>query len=305
MLKFSLKDRYGVLLLAAAALAVLPVYWHPTLWIKAPTYAYLFVLDVTQSMNVRDIEDDKRSRLSAAKDAVAAALRQLPCGSRAAVALFADNETVVLFEPLEVCAHYAAMEKVVEGVNWRYAWSGNSHIDMGLASAMKEAKERGLKVVFVSDGHQTPPQDGFRLTAIHARRGVSGIIVGIGGDQPRPVPRLDENDAVVGYWTPEEALRQGFNPNLLAATHGLERLSLLGSDAEAVREHLSAHDADALRQLAEAARMTYLRFASAGAFARVVDAPALADFNDAPRDLRAVFGMIALALFLAGWLKRE
>ena len=64
--------RPGLLLLLLAMLALLPVYAAPTRLAPGLSYSYLFVLDVTQSMNVRDQGRDAapQSRLDAAKQAL-------------------------------------------------------------------------------------------------------------------------------------------------------------------------------------------------------------------------------------------
>lgn len=298
------------MLLILAILAVLPVYSTPTTMAPGLSYAYLFVIDVTQSMNVRDQDSDAglASRLDAAKGAVAAGLRQLPCGSRASLGLFAGNEVLVLFEPLEICAHYPAMEKVVAGIDWRMAWTGNSQVDAGIVSAMAEAAKRGLNLVFVSDGDQAPQRDELRLHNLQARRGsAKGLIVGVGGEQPRPVPKLDASNQIVGYWEPEDAIRHGFNPNLAVVLDGLEpqEHSLLGAITQAPQEHLSALRSAHLEQLARAAGLDYLRLDDRRGFARALDRPALANMSRAQRDLRIVFGLLAAGLLLAAWLLPE
>lgn len=303
----ALPRRPGLMGLVLAALLVLPIYAAPTLWLPGPTYRYLFVLDVTQSMNVRDVDDGgpARSRLDAAREALIGALRALPCGSHASVALFADSETLPLFEPLEVCAHFPAMEQIVAGLDWRMAWSGNSQIDVGFASALAEAALREMDLVFVTDGDQKPERRAVRLTALHALRGKArGWLVGIGGDQARPVPRLDAHNRIAGYWEPGEARRQGFNPNAVAQSDGLSAGYDSAPDS-LPDEHLSALHEPELEDLARAAGLGYLRLTGTNSLLRAVNDPGLARMSDAPRDLRAVFGLFAGVLLLVGWMWRE
>lgn len=293
------------MLLVLAALLVVPIYAAPQLWLPGPTYRYLFVLDITQSMNVRDVENGKASRLEAAREALIASLRQLPCGSFASVALFADSETLPLFEPLEVCAHFPAMERIVSGLEWRMAWSGNSQIDAGFASALEEAAKRKLDLVFITDGDQKPMRRAVRLSRLHSLRGSAhGWIVGIGGDQPRPVPKLDANNRVVGYWEPPEAHRQGFNPNLVAQPAGIS-ISFGDESSPPAEEHLSGLHEPELIDLARAAGLDYLRFSGILSLIRAVSQPSLARMDRAPRDLRFIFGLAATLLLLAGWAWRE
>lgn len=308
-LRFLPRPRRSLLLLALAMLAVLPVYGAPTLIASGLSYAYLFVIDVSQSMNVADQGGAARprARLLAAKQALSAGLRQLPCGSRAALGLFADDETLVLFEPLEVCAHYAAMENVVAGISWRAAWGGNSQIDAGLLSAIREAARRKLNLVFFSDGDQAPRREALRLDALRARRGaVKGLVVGVGGEQERPVPKLDAQDRIVGYWQAQDAVRNGFNPNLAGMLENLRPDDPLpAAIAEGAPEHRSALRSEALQQQARAAGLDYLRLRDSSGLARALQRPTLADVRPAPRDLRPLFGLAAALLLLAAWLLPE
>ena len=177
--------RRGPLLLLLAVICLLPVFAKPRWWTPGPTFRYLLVLDVSQSMNVRDADrlDPERSRLQLGRQALLEVLEALPCGSQVSVALFAEGQTLPLFDPLEVCDHYPAMERVLSGVHWRMAWAGNSQIDMGLSSALQEAQRHQLDLIFVTDGDQTPHRRAQRLGTLQGQRGQArGWVVGVGGD---------------------------------------------------------------------------------------------------------------------------
>lgn len=307
------RPRRSLLLLITAALVLLPVYATPTMLTPGPSYAYLFVVDVSHSMNVRDPDgnDPSVSRLDVAKRAMIDGLRQLPCGSSAAVGLFADIETLVLFEPLEVCAHFPAMENIVSRIDVRMAWAGNSSVDAGLASAMNEAAHRKLNLVFFTDGDQAPYREDIRRHKLQTLRGsLGGLLVGVGGEQPRPVPKLNANNEIVGYWQTEDAVRNGFNPNLAPVIEGLEPLESRAQDVAAQifdehQEHLSALRTDRLEEMANASGLSYLHLTDLASFVRAVDNPVLANLDQAQRDLRLVFGLLAALFLLAAWLPAE
>lgn len=288
---------YAARWLLAAICCVLPAFLSPVLSLPGPAHAWLYVIDVSESMNVADVEYGARpqSRLAAARRAVDASLRALPCGSRAALALFAGSEVTMLFEPLEVCAHYPAMEQVVARVSWRAAWIGDSRIHLGLTAAAEEARRRGLGMIFVTDGDEAPRLSAPRLNALLALRGkIAGWLIGVGGREPQPVPRLDADDNIVGYWQPEDAVREGFHPNQSAMGEGLE--------SAGVDEHLSAHRPAYLRELASAAGLRYAALRTPA-----VAADAATDTRDArmawaPRDVRWVCGVLASCCALLGWL---
>ena len=289
-------------ILALALVVLLPVFAAPKVLLPGGTYAWLFVIDITESMNVRDVDARKpeESRLDRAKASVVAALANLPCGSTAAVALFAGTDTVTLFEPLEVCAHFPAIEATVRNIDWRMAWDGDSRIEAALVNAIGEAGKRHLDLVFVTDGDEAPHVDVPRLGDLLAIRGpVHGWLLGVGSAEPHPVPRLDAENRIVGYWTAIDAARQGFHPNLVetiehASTDELEKSGAL----DEVVEHRSALRAAYLKQLGTAAGLGYETAESDDTLAGLAVDVKMRREQSAERDVRFVFGLAAALLLL-------
>jgi mxaL protein len=301
ILRFVVARRLGALSLAA--LVLLPVFFAPSIELPGRTFSWLFVVDISESMNVRDADarNPRESRLDRAKASVVTAMAALPCGSRVAVALFAGEDTVTLFEPLEVCRHFPAIEQAVRHIDWRMAWDGDSRIELGVVNAFREAEKRHLDLVFLTDGDEAPHTDVPRLSDLLSMRGpVRGWLVGVGSAEPHPVPRLDADDRIVGYWTRIDAARQGFHPNLvetLAQAPSPQALEASGVLDEVV-EHRSALRAGYLRELATAAGLGYAKADSTQSVAALAADPALQREERAVRDLRCVFGLAA-ALLLA------
>ncbi len=314
--------RVGALVLAV--LVLLPVFFAPQRMLAGTTFAYLFVIDVSESMNVRDVDagtpgrspsiseaiDGREladSRLDRSKASVIAALAALPCGSRVAVGLFAGSDTRVLFEPLEVCRHYPAIEQIVHGIDWRMAWDGDSRVESGVVNALHEAGNRGLDLVFLSDGDEAPhvavPHMG-ELLALQGK--VKGWLVGIGSPQSSPVPRLDADNKIIGYWTAVDAVREGFYPNLSelvkqsASPAELERSGAL----DEVQEHKSALNEDYLKLVGASAGLSYVKADSAARVAATIADAAVARHEPAQRDMRIVFGLAAALLVTVGWLRK-
>ncbi|HET7924326.1 MAG TPA: vWA domain-containing protein [Rhodanobacteraceae bacterium] len=289
-------------ILALALLVLLPVFAAPKVLLPGSTYAWLFVIDITESMNVRDVDArmPNESRLDRAKASVVAALANLPCGSTAAVALFAGTDTVTLFEPLEVCAHFPAIEQAVRNIDWRMAWDGDSRIEAALVAAIGEAGKRHLDLVFVTDGDEAPHVDVPRLGDLLAVRGpVHGWLLGVGSPEPHPVPRLDAENRIVGYWTAIDAARQGFHPNLVETIEHASAEELEKSDAlDDVVEHRSALRAAYLKQLGTAAGLGYETAESDVTLAKLAVDAKLRREQDAERDVRFVFGLAAALLLL-------
>jgi len=292
-----------------AVLVLLPVFASPHLMLPGATFSYLFVVDVSESMNVRDVDAHapNESRLDRAKASLIAALANLPCGSRAAVALFAGTDTVTLFEPLEVCRHFPAIEPVVLNLDWRMAWDGDSRIEAGLVNALHEAAQRDLDLVFITDGDEAPHVDVPRLSDLLAVRGhTKGWLIGVGSPQPHPVPRLDADNQIIGYWSATDAAREGFHPNLVEMIENAKPGEDLESSGalDEVQEHRSALRADYLKQLGTASGLGYATAESAQRVAAVIVDADLQRQERAERDMRVVFGLAAALLVAIGWLNR-
>ena len=267
------------------------------------------MIDVSESMNVRDVDpaDPNASRLDRAKAAAIASLAALPCGSRVAIGLFAGSDTLVLFEPLEVCRHYPAIEQTVQRIDWRMGWDGDSRIESAVVNALHEAGARALDLVFISDGDEAPHVVVPHLGDLLAVQGkVRGWLVGTGSLQARPVPRLDADNKVIGYWTAVDAVREGFYPNLSelvkqsASPAELERSGAL----DEVQEHKSALNEEYLKQIGAAAGLHYVKADSIGSVAAKITDPAIARHEPAERDMRIIFGLSAALLVMVGWVGR-
>jgi mxaL protein len=209
---------------------------------------------------------------------------------------------------MEICRHYPGIEAVVRGIDWRMAWDGDSRIEAGVRAALTEARQRGLDLVFFSDGDEAPHVGVPHMADLLAVQGkVKGLLVGIGGTQPRPVPRLDADNRVVGYWTAVDAVREGFYPNLAEivkqspAPAELERSGAL----DEVQEHKSALNEEYLQLVGASAGLAYVRADSAPQVGAVVAGAANARHDKADRDMRLVFGLASALFVTLGWVQRR
>lgn len=195
------------LLLLLAALFVPPVN------IPQKTYSYVVVFDITQSMNVEDydLHGVPMSRLEFAREAVRAALRTLPCGSRVGWAAFAEYRTLLLLAPVEVCANYNDLLASLDRIDGRMRWANASQITKGVYWAMRAAKDIAGKpdVLFLTDGQEAPPEVGPGLPMFDdLKRGEPrGWIVGVGGYTPRRIPKTDDDGKMIGYWRSDEVVQ--------------------------------------------------------------------------------------------------
>jgi mxaL protein len=198
-----LADR-RLILLILAAVALAPVFVRPSISVSQPVLEYLLVVDITQSMNVRDYTIDGRpvDRLSFAKAALIEAVRRLPCGSLIGLGIFTGWRTAILFDPIELCEHRREIDDVIRSFDWRMTWAPQSSVALGMQDGLAtlKARDQDARLVFLTDGDEAP-ESGQSLSAEHLGSGEPrGILVGVGDLRPSPVPKLDQSGAVVGYF---------------------------------------------------------------------------------------------------------
>jgi mxaL protein len=194
-------------LLAGALVCVLGALLVPRIQLQRDVFDVLAVVDITSSMNTRDMGagETPDSRLDAAKSALRATLQAMPCQSRLGLALFTERQTFLLFDPVEVCENFAAIDASISELNWRMAWEGNSYVAKGLFSAIDLAKSLKADLIFLSDGHEAPPLPFSGIPPFEGERGeVRGLIGGIGGHTETPLTKYDNEGHEIGTYDTQE-----------------------------------------------------------------------------------------------------
>jgi mxaL protein len=299
----------GELALALLACALLAAtFAHPTLKASRSVYRYVAVFDITQSMNVRDYELDGHpaSRLEFVKAAMHAALRELPCGSQMGFAVFTAYRSLLLFEPVEICANYREILASMDRADWRMGWAGESEIAKGLRSGVHMAADLDPKpvLVFVTDGHEAPPINLRHPLQFDDHPGtIKGVIVGTGGNVPVPIPKHDMEGTSLGYWKAEDVLqsdrssagRQGSVPG----EHYVDANgSPVSGSPSSGQEHLSSLHEAYLQGLAHQLDLSYYRLSSIEGLAGALRRPEFASTSVVATDMRWLLAAIALAALL-------
>jgi mxaL protein len=263
------------------------------------------VIDITGSMNTRDerLHGKPVSRLDKAKATLRGLAASLPCGSRLGLGLFAERRTFLLFEPIETCADFAALDGALAGLDWRMGWEGDSRIAAGLFRAIGLAADLHSDLVFVTDGHEAPPLPARGGPAFEGKPGaVRGLIVGAGGHSPSPIPRYDDRGREIGFYgaddvphenrfgppPPDAETREGYNP----------RNAPFGASAAPGQEHLSSVRETYLRGLAAETGLAYAPLDAPGGLVGALTAAATPRTRPVRLDLRPVLGGSALAALL-------
>ncbi len=323
--------RFWCLLAAFGVLTL--VFAFPRVQAKRSVFSYLFIVDITRSMNTVDYESNgaRLSRLDFLKSALGEVLRRLPCGSRMGLGLFTERESAILFQPVEVCGNYSAIDGTIARIDWRMAWAADSNIAQGLYNTIKLLKGLNTHLVFVTDGHEAPPinrryrpdfkeltgeVEGARILAkmqpaaeprFEERPGVvKGLIVGVGGYIPTPIPKFNEEGERIGFYSADDvphASRFGLPIEDPGDIRGYDpRNAPFGSEAAVGNEHLSSVRESYLKGLGAQTGLVYHHLKSASALSAALREDAFAERITIGADVRWIPALVALLLltFLYG-----
>lgn len=246
-------NTFFILLLTLLIVAAL---WFPNSERTVKVMDLLFVIDITQSMDVKDVEQDGEtiSRLTWATDYTKQTLQQLPCGSHVGLAAFSESRSLVLINPVEVCSSYNDLAQMLSKIDGSMAWALSSEVSKAAFGAIDQAKlmEPSPDVVFITDGHEAPP---LHETLFPKYKGkldeISGVFVGIGGDKLLPIPKHDLNGKEDGFWQQNEVMHEDVYASLRKGA----------ADIRAARprnEHLSSQKKSHLESLAKMLDFDYV-----------------------------------------------
>lgn len=299
-------------LTTAAVLALIAIVLPP-LPFPAKTYDFVFMLDITRSMNVQDYSDADGgaiSRLERSKQAMLASARSLPCGSRIGLGVFTERSPALLYSPIDVCKDYPVLEASINELDWRMAWVADSNISQALYNILELMQGKVLKdskLVFFTDGHEAPPVnpryapdynyiDMLKDKAEHWR---SGLIVGVGQHNKSKIPKFDEDGVQTGYYTAEDVphtSRFGLPEDPSKVEGYIPRNGPWGTAQVVGTEHLSNVREDYLKKLGEQTRMNYHHLQQNTQLSQALKQAAFAQRKVQATPINAVFAGFALIL---------
>ncbi len=283
-------------LLGVAGVLLAATFARPTAELERPTYRYLFVFDITQSMNVTDVSaaDPLLTRLAYAKQAALAALADMPCGTEFGFALFTGHRAFLMITPVEICTNYRELSAMLSRIDWRMTWEARSEVAKGLYKSLQllKAFPGQTRLVFLTDGHEAPPINPDVPPQFTGAPGeIKGLLVGVGGDLPVPIPKFDESGTPQGVWKAEEVMQV----DSFRAEHDARE----GGHAPPVgTEHLSSLRETYLQTLADKTGLTYHRLADARQFVRMLESKVLGIPQVTTTDLRWLLALMALLALL-------
>jgi mxaL protein len=299
--------RLWCLLLALAAM--LALFGRPAAQQRQPVYNFIFIIDITRSMNAADyrLDDHEMSRLEYVKKTLQKLMPKLPCQSRVGLGLFTERRSTLLFEPLEVCSSYAEIDATLGKIDWRMAWAADSNIAKGLMSTMEMLKKSGSTLIFITDGQEAPPVNpAYQPDFSELKSQMKGLIIGAGGLQAVPIPKFDAKGEQIGFYSQEDVPhRSTFGQSNLdpSQIEGYDaRNAPFGSKTVEGREHLAILHEAYLQKLAAEAGLGYARLTDLQSLQSALQTPELAVSKIARTDVRWQAALAALILLSAVYL---
>lgn len=313
-----LRGRPRLALTALAALAFALAWLRPTIPWPTQVGSTLLLVDITQSMNVADArwQGEAVTRLNYTRALLRRVVRELPCGHSAGLAVFTERKALVLLAPVEVCAHYAALDDALGSVDWRMAWAADSHLFYGTYSALDEIEKRwpGSALAFFTDGDQAPALFPGREPRYERRATTPpGVLFSVGGGLPQPVPKFDANGRIAGYWTADDTAGFASTGAPTLSVADMERMAS-GGDVRNLAQRPAGVGASHLSQRNDAAldavaRATGLQVRPAADAATVIQAlRSLPGTHASQRRIElhgALVGLAGLALLTSLWPTRK
>lgn len=242
-----------MIIMLTALFLVMVALWLPSVKREVKIMDAMFVIDITDSMNVEDmlLDGNPVSRVIWARELVRLTLQDMPCGSHAGLAVFSQARSLILLNPVEVCSCYHTLTLMLNKVHPYMAWKRSSEVSKAVYTAIRQVKNINPQpsIVFFTDGHEAPPLNEKLFPKFVGKPGeVRGLMVGVGGNKPMPIPKSNKDGEIEGFWEENEVMHQSVYAS---------------DDADTViqqqrTEHLSSHKKAHLQTLADRVGFNYV-----------------------------------------------
>ena len=188
---------------------------NPSIPVKQSLYNYILIADISQSMNTEDMKINQKtvSRLDYTKHIMSRLVEDFPCGTKVSIGMFAGVSVSATYSPIEVCENFSNINTTISKLDWRATWSGNTRIResvVNLARLIRSFPE-SAQVIYFTDGEEAPKLHVFNTRDLEQFQGSNDwLFVGIGSDEGAPIPKYDNKNQLIGYWSNDSfALQPG------------------------------------------------------------------------------------------------
>lgn len=294
-------------LLASAMLLLVLALFRPTISVQRDIYSYLLVVDITQSMNTADMKLDGKpvSRIVYTKKLLHDMVAGMPCGTRVGLSFFAGASIALQYSPIEVCENYDAIQDNIDHMEWRMAWSGNSRLRQGaqaIAHLTRTLREPA-QVLFFTDGEEAPRLHAFNtLDLTSFQSGKDWLIIGIGDQQGTPIPKYDDQNKLLGYWSAESFAMQPGVAQISQENFGARDSEVAMMDSS---RQLSRLDEEYLKKYTEEIGSDYVRGDNIARVQTAITSLKPARHDQAPMQLDPWLAGLAGLLLLGAYISHH
>ena len=302
-----LRHRRDITLLGIALALLVIALFKPTIPVKRNIYSYMLVADISQSMNVVDMQLNGKpvSRTQYQQYLLHRIIGEMPCGTQVSIGLFAGVSVAALYTPIEVCQNFAAIEDTIDHLDWRNGWSGNSRVRESMVTMAKLIRSfpETSQVVYFSDGEETPKLHIFNTRDLTGfQGGKDWLLVGIGSDKGTAIPKLDEKNQLIGYWSAESFAMQPGVAQIAQENIGAREDSVAGEVSD---RYMSRLDEKYLISLAKEISADYVNGNSIQNVLAAMKKQPPARRDKADFDLKWIIAGLAGLLFMAAYMPKH
>lgn len=302
-----LRHRRDISLLSIALLLLIIALFKPTIPVKRNVYSYMLVADISQSMNVKDMNilGKTVTRMEYQQHLMHRIIGEMPCDTQVSIGLFAGVSVAALYTPIEVCQNFAAIGDTIDHLDWRNGWSGNSRIRESMVTIAKLIRSfpEPAQIVYFSDGEETPKLHVFNTRDLTGfQGGKDWLLVGIGGDKGMAIPKLDEKNQLIGYWSSESFAMQPGLAQISEQNQGARSDNVASSTSD---RYMSRLDEKYLVSVAKEIAGNYVNGNSVQNVLTAMKAQPPARRERTNFDLKWTLAGLAGLLFLAAYLPKH
>ena len=301
------RHRRDVSLLAAALILLVIALFNPSIPLKRNIYSYILVVDISQSMNVIDasLNGKPTSRIAYTQNMLHRIIGEMPCGTNVSIGIFAGVSISAMYTPIEVCDNFSAIEDTIDHLDWRNAWSGNTRLREGVLTLARVIRgfPESAQVVYFTDGEEAPKLHAFNTRDLAGFQGADGwLYVGIGSEKGAAIPKLDDKNQLIGYWSNESFAMQPGIAQISEQNIGTRDDNVAGDTND---RFISKLDETYLKSMTKEIGADYIRGDNLQNVLAAMKAQKPARRDVAPFGIKWILATIASFLFLAACMPKH
>jgi len=301
------REDSNFILLFLAVLFLLLAIINPSVPITKNIYNYIFIVDISQSMNTPDMSLDaqKISRIEYSKKTLQRLIERLPCKTKVSIGMFAGVSVASTYTPIEVCDNFSSINNTIDHLDWRSTWSGNSRLRESMVTLARLIRSfpESAQVVFFTDGEEAPRLHTFNTRDLSQfQGGQDWLFVGIGSDEGTAIPKFDSNNQLIGYWSNDSFALQPGIAQISESNLGTRDNKVASGVSD---RYLSKLDEDYLKLLAQEIKGNYIKGDSVETILDAMEKQKAAWRDQSAYELRYFLSLLALIFFTLRFISIE